>query len=314
MIYFTFDPRPDLKADLIESLPQENFLFDQVIDDEKLAQAEILVTYGEDLDVSHMNKMPNVKWIFVASAGIEKMPLQELHETSILVSNVRGIHKVPMAESVMAHILGQYRSVPTIYIEEQQHNWNRKMKSRELRGSTAVILGPGAIGGEIGRLLQAFGVKTIGCNRSGKQADYMNEMTAFDRLVHVLPEADLVISVLPSTEETKHLITAEHFKAMKNNATFLNFGRGSLVETNVLIEALNNGEIGFAICDVFEEEPLSPTSPLWDMKNMTVSPHVSSHSTRYLERSFDIFKRNIEHYRSGDFDKIENKVDLQAGY
>lgn len=314
MIYFTFDPRPDLKADLIDSLPQEKFLFDKVIDDEKLSQAEIVVTYGEDLDASHLNKMTNVKWIFVTSAGIEKMPLLELQQTSIIVSNVRGIHKVPMAESVMAHILGQYRSLPTIYIEEQQHQWNRKMKSRELRDATAVILGPGAIGGEIGRLLQAFGVKTIGCNRSGKRADYMNEMTTFDELMNILPTADIVLSILPSTQETEHLITAAHFKAMKKNAMFLNFGRGNLVETSVLVEALQNDEIGFAVCDVFEEEPLLPSSPLWDMKNMTVSPHVSSHSTRYLERSFDIFKRNIASYRSGNFDEIENKVDLQAGY
>ncbi|MBQ0140918.1 MAG: D-2-hydroxyacid dehydrogenase [Kurthia sp.] len=314
MIYFTFDPRPDLKEDLLQSLPQETFVFDTTISEGKLAEAEIVVTYGEDLNDSHMSKMPNVKWIFVTSAGIEKMPLQHLQKTDILVSNVRGIHKVPMAESVMAHILGQYRSLPTIYIEEQQHQWNRKMKSRELRDSTAVILGPGAIGGEIGRLLQAFGVKTIGCNRSGKQADYMDQMTTFDDLIHVLPAADLVISVLPSTDETKYLLTSEHFKMMKNDAMFLNFGRGSLVETSVLVEALQNNEIGFAVCDVFEEEPLPKDSPLWDLKNMTVSPHVSSHSTRYLERSFDIFKRNIGYYRAGELDKVENKVDLQAGY
>lgn len=314
MIYFTFDPRPDLKEDLLQSLPEEKFVFDNEINDENLMRAEVVVTYGEDLNDAHMNKMPNVKWIFVTSAGIEKMPLQQLQQTDILVSNVRGIHKVPMAESVMAHILGQYRSLPTIYGEEQQHQWKRKIKSRELRDSTAIILGPGAIGGEMGRLLQAFGVTTIGCNLSGKQAEYMDQMIVFDELLDSLPTANIVISVLPSTKETKHLITAQHFKAMKNDAMFLNFGRGSLVETSVLVEALQTNEIGFAVCDVFEEEPLPKESPLWDMKNVTVSPHVSSHSTRYLERSFEIFKRNFKYYRSGQLDKVENKVDLQAGY
>lgn len=314
MIYFTFDPRPDLKADLIESLPNESFVFSKSVEEKNLAQAEILVTYGEDITSEHVSKMPNVKWIFVTSAGIEKMPLFELAQSDIIVSNVRGIHKIPMAESVMAHILGQYRSLPTIYAEERAHNWQKKMPSRELRDQTAIILGPGAIGGEIGRLLQAFGVKTIGCNRSGKQADFMDEMTSFDQLIDVLPQADIVLSVLPSTDETYHLITAEHFKAMKNTTMFLNFGRGSLVSTAVLVEALQAGDIGYAVCDVFEEEPLSPNSLLWNLENMTVSPHVSSHSKRYLERSFEIFKRNIAHYREGNVKGIENIVDLQAGY
>lgn len=314
MIYFTFDPRPDLKEDLLTALPNEEFVFDREIHDEPLAKAEILVTYGEDIVAEHLNKMPNVKWIFVTSAGIEKMPLKELTQTDILVSNVKGIHKVPMAESVMAHILSKYRALPTIYAQETKHEWLRKMPAKELRDQTAIILGPGAIGGEMGRLLQAFGVKTIGCNRSGKKAEFMDEMTSFDHLLDVLPQADIVLSVLPSTEETHHLITAEHFKAMKNDAMFLNFGRGSLVETQVLIEALTTNEIGHAICDVFEEEPLSPTSPLWDLENMTVSPHVSSHSKRYLERSFDIFKRNYIWFRNNELDQIENQVDLTAGY
>lgn len=314
MIYFTFDPRPDLKQDLLTTLANEEFVFDTTIQYENLKKAEILVTYGEDIEAEHLQYMPNVKWIFVTSAGIEKMPLNELAQTDILVSNVRGIHKVPMAESIMAHILSQYRALPTIYAQEEKHEWLKKMPSKELRDCTAIILGPGAIGGEVGRLLQAFGVKTIGCNRSGKVAEYMDEIIRFDELTNRLPEADIVLSILPSTEETHHLIKMEQFKAMKKDAMFLNFGRGSLVETTVLIEALTTNEIGFAVCDVFEEEPLSPSSPLWSLDDMTVSPHVSSHSKRYLERSFDIFKRNYKWYRNNELEKVENQVDLKSGY
>lgn len=314
MIYFTFDPRPDLKEDLLKSLPDENFVFSKKIEDKDLAQAEIVVTYGEDLNESHMEKMPNVKWIFVASAGIEKMPLQQLAESDILVSNVRGIHKVPMAESVLAHILAHYRSLPLIYDEQRESKWNRKLPSRELRDSTAIILGPGAIGGEIGRLLQAFGVKTIGCNRTGKEAAYMNEMVSFSALLEKLPEADLVISVLPSTDETAYLIKEDHFSAMKNDAMFLNFGRGNLVSTDVLVNALQTKQIGHAVCDVLEVEPLPEASPLWELSNMTVSSHVSSHSKRYLERSFEIFKYNIELYRENNTEGFKNIVDLKVGY
>jgi phosphoglycerate dehydrogenase-like enzyme len=314
MIYFTFDPRPDLKEDLVTSFPAETFVFSKTVEDDHLAKAEIIVTYGEDLTEAHIAKAENLQWIMVASAGIEKMPNAAIEARGIPVTNVRGIHKVPMAESVMMHILAYYHTLPQIYAYETKHEWKRNLKQRELFGSTAVILGPGAIGGEIGRLLQAFNVKTIGCNRSGKQADYMDDMVKFEDLLEVLPTADIVISVLPDTAETKHLITAAHFDAMKETALFMNFGRGSLVDTNVLIDALTARKIGHAVCDVFEQEPLQADSPLWNLDNMTVSPHLSSHSSRYLERSFAIFKPNLVKWRDGKKDQLENYVDLSLGY
>lgn len=314
MIYFTFDPRPDLKEDLVTSFPEETFVFSKTVEDDDLAKAEIIVTYGEDLTEEHIAKAKKLEWIMVASAGIEKMPNAAILARGIPVTNVRGIHKVPMAESVLMHILAHYHTLPQIYTYETKHEWKRNLKQRELFGSTALILGPGAIGGEIGRLLQAFNVKTIGCNRSGKQAAYMDDMVNFDELLNVLSQADVVISVLPDTAETKQLITAEHFDAMKDTALFMNFGRGSLVATDVLVDALEHQKIGHAVCDVFEQEPLPADSPLWDLNNMTVSPHLSSHSSRYLERSFAIFKPNLVKWREGKRDQLENFVDLSLGY
>lgn len=312
-IYFTFDPRPDLKGDLLRDFPDQEFIFQNKVEEEYLKTADILVTYGEDLIEEHIEIAEKLQWIMVVSAGLEKMPLQKIAERNITVSNVRGIHKVPMAESVMAHILANKRSLPWIYEKERNAEWNRKSKSKELRDSTALILGPGAIGGEIGRLLQCFGVKTIGCNRLGKKAHYMDEMTTFDDLITVLPTADIVISILPSTKETHHLLKSEHFEAMKDSAIFMNFGRGDLVETDILKEALLKKDIAFAVCDVFEEEPLPQDHPFWKMDNITVSPHVSSHSSRYLERSFGIFKPNLRKWLNGD-KQLENIIDPYKGY
>ncbi|WP_397539994.1 D-2-hydroxyacid dehydrogenase [Rummeliibacillus pycnus] len=312
-IYFTFDPRPDLKEDLLHEFPEQDFIFRNSVEEDILKTADILVTYGEDLTERHIEIANQLQWIMVFSAGLEKMPLSEIANRGITVSNVRGIHKVPMAESVIAHILAYNRSLQWIYEKERNAEWNRKSKSKELRDSTALILGPGAIGGEIGRILQCFGVKTIGCNRSGKNADYMNGMIKFDELTTVLPEADIVISVLPSTKETHHLLGAEHFKVMKDSAIFMNFGRGDLVATDVLQEALLQKDIAYAVCDVFEEEPLPKDHPFWTMDNITVSPHVSSHSSRYLERSFDMFKPNLKKWLKGD-KQLENIINPQKGY
>jgi len=312
-IYFTFEPRPDLREPLVAEFPQVDFIFETGLSIEELQRADVLVTYGEDLNNENMNYATNLKWIFVASAGIEKMPAQAIMERNILVSNVRGIHKTPMAESMLAHILAIKRALPWIYEQQKKSEWSKKAKQSELRYSTALILGPGAIGSEVGRLLQAFGVTTIGCNRSGKEAAYMDNMVCFDQLMEALPKADIVISVLPKTDETTHLLKLEHFKAMKSNAIFMNFGRGNLVEEDTLIQAIQAGEIGYAVLDVFEQEPLAADHPLWSLPNVIVSPHISSHSSRYVERSLEIFKPSLEKWLRGEKD-LENVMDLSRGY
>ncbi|MGE7092355.1 D-2-hydroxyacid dehydrogenase [Lysinibacillus sp. NPDC048646] len=312
-IYFTFEPRPDLREPLLVEFPQVDFVFESGISIEELQKADVLVTYGEDLNEENIQYATKLKWIFVASAGVEKMPAQAIVDRGILVSNVRGIHKTPMAESMLAHILAIKRALPWMYEQQKKSEWSKKGKQTELRDSTALILGPGAIGSEVGRLLQAFGVATVGCNRSGKEAPYMDVMVSFDKLLEALPQADIVISVLPKTTETTHLLNEEHFKAMKNNAIFMNFGRGNLVDENVLIQAIKADEIGYAVLDVFEQEPLVTNSPLWTLPNVIVSPHISSHSSRYVERSLNIFKSSLIKWLDGDTD-LENVMDLSRGY
>lgn len=312
--YFTFDSRPDLQKQLIEEFPQVEFVFRKGIVEEDLETAEVIVTYGEDLTDEHIEKAHNLKWIFIASAGIEQMPKQAIASKNILVSNVRGIHKKPMTESILAHILSLKRSLPYIYNNQRNKRWDKRGgRPTELNGSTALIIGPGAIGGEIGRLLQAFDVYTIGCNRSGKPAEYMNETHPLEGLAEHLPKADIVISILPSTDETKHLIRYEHFELMRSNAIFMNFGRGDLVATEVLVRALEEKQIHHAVLDVFEEEPLPQECKLWELDNITISPHCSSHSSRYLERSFEIFKPSLLKYLEGDTN-LENKMDILRGY
>lgn len=176
-----------------------------------------------------------------------------------------------------------------------------------------MIIGPGAIGAEIGRILQAFDVYTIGCNRSGEPASFMDETHKLDVLKEQLPKADIVISMLPSTKETKHFLQREHFELMKDTALFMNFGRGDLVETQTLVDALKDQLIAHAVLDVYEIEPLPADSPLWELDNVTLSPHFSSHSSRYVERSLAIFKPSLHKWLAGERD-LENKMEILRGY
>ena len=312
-IYFTFEPRENLKQPLVEEFPEIHFVFHKKLEEAELADTDILVTYGTDLNDERIAMLKQVRWIFVASAGLEQMPAQAIAERGIYVSNVRGIHKKPMAESILAHILAYKRALPEIYRHQAEAKWNNRLYQTELNGSTALILGPGAIGQEIGRVLQAFDVKTIGCNTSGEPVPYMNETHRIDNLLEQLPKADIVISILPSTPKTHHMLTREHFKTMKDTALFLNFGRSDIVDTNVLIQVLKDNLIAHAVIDVYDEEPLPSTSPLWGLKNLTLSPHVSSHSSRYVERSLEIFKPSLREYLIGKT-HLMNEVDILRGY
>lgn len=312
-VYFTFALRPDLREPLEEQFPEVNFTYHSELDECELAKTDVLVTYGEDLNERRIDIAENLKWIFVVSAGIEKMPNEKIAERGILVSNVRGIHKKPMAESIIAHILSVKRALSFIFKQQQKREWDRKTFQSEMNGSTALIIGPGAIGSEVGRLLQAFEVYTIGINGSGNAAAYMNETYRMDKIAEHLPKAEIIICILPSTKETENLITYEHFQLMRSDAIFMNFGRGDLVDTNILIRALEEKQIFHAVIDAFEEEPLPPESKLWELDNITISPHISSHSKRYLERSLEIFKPSLEKWLNGETD-LENKMDTLRGY
>ena len=126
-VYFTFEPREDLRQPLIAEFPQVEFVFDAKLCEEELAQADVLVTYGEGFkENSKLQLAEKLKWIFVASAGVEKMPAEAIAKRNLVVSNVRGIHKKPMTESVLAHILSLKRGLPFIYEQQQKGEWKQK--------------------------------------------------------------------------------------------------------------------------------------------------------------------------------------------
>lgn len=311
-VLFSFLPKQEQQDELVTNFPDAEFIFQKGLNEELLKSASILVTYGEDIDASHLKNAEKLKWIMVASAGLEKMPLLEIAKRGIVVTNVRGIHKTPMAETILAHILSIKKSLPLINENQRKGEWSKRVFPTELLGSTAIILGPGAIGGEVGRILQAFGVHTIGCNSSGKLPPFMDEIVTFDKLNKVLPKADIVISILPSTEQTKGLITYEHLQSMKKSAIFMNFGRGDLVKEQHLIRALEEEEIAYAVLDVFEKEPLTAGHPFWSMNNVIISPHVSSHSSQYVIRALQIFSSNLNAWVEQK--PLENEIDLEKGY
>ncbi|HHY72022.1 MAG TPA: D-2-hydroxyacid dehydrogenase [Bacillus bacterium] len=311
----SFKAIPQIKKELLEKFPNVDFSFQPTMKEAEaeLDSAEILVTYGEDLNEELIDKAKKLKWIMVFSAGIEKMPFAAIKEKGILVTNARGISKTPMAEYTIGMMLQVARKTKLLIENEKQEIWDRRIKMVEISGSTITIIGTGAIGCEIARLAKAFHMKTIGINRSGRKAEYFDEVYTVSEMDQAIEQGDYIVSVLPSTPETYHLLKDHHFEKMKDDCVFINIGRGSIVDEKVLLKALENNQISHAILDVFETEPLEKGHPFWKMDNVTVTAHLSGISPLYQPRSLEIFEYNLKEYISGENNFI-NVIDLDRGY
>ncbi|GAE48325.1 D-3-phosphoglycerate dehydrogenase [Mesobacillus boroniphilus JCM 21738] len=302
-----------MQEDVKKEFPQVSFEFHKGIKEELFLHAEIFLTYGEDLTEELIFKADKLKWIMVMSAGLDRMPFEACKKRGILVTNVRGIHKIPMAEFTIGMMLQHVKQMRSLWTNEQAKAWERKLPMGELYGKTLLILGIGTIGGEVARLAKAFNMKTIGVNRSGREAEWADEIFTMDNYREAMPEADFIVSVMPSTNETRHFLDASDFEIMKDTAVFINIGRGDLVKDDVLTAALQEKKIAHAYLDVFYEEPLIESHPFWTMENVTVTPHISSLTKNYLTRSFEIFKHNLHTYNKNSSDYL-NVIDMDRGY
>jgi phosphoglycerate dehydrogenase-like enzyme len=307
--------RRSIQKKLRDSYPDLSFGFCESMKDARknLSEADILITYGEDLTEELIDEAKKLRWIMIIAAGIENMPMDAIKKRKITVTNARGIHKTPMAEYTIAMMLQTTKKMKQWYDNERAHHWGRQLKIGELRDKTVVIAGTGAIGSEIARLAKAFRMKTVGVNRNGGPAEHIDKLYTRENLNDCLRLADFVVSVLPSTDATDGFFAREQFQAMKDDAVFINIGRGNSVRENDLIEALQKGELAHAVLDVFEKEPLDESHPFWHMEQATVTPHFSGITRQYQHRAFELFEENLSVFLSGGDDYV-NLIDYERGY
>lgn len=314
-ILFTAKISHKYQEQLKRQFPSYQFLFCQTRDetDKHIGDAEILVTYGADVDELLVTHAKHLRWIMVLSAGVEQLPFPIIIKRKIVVTNARGIHKGPMAEYAISMLLQNYRQEKAIMNNETAKRWDQSLVIKEISERTMVVVGTGAIGQEVARLAQAFRIKTIGISKSGKRVDYFDENHPLEKLNSVLTDADFVISVLPSTNETKKTFQSFEFNQMGKHSVFLNMGRGDVLDEADLLEAVQKNVIGHAVLDVFADEPLSEDHPFWREENITVTPHISGVSTEYVSRALEIFSDNLTRFLEGN-DLLINKIDVIKGY
>ncbi|GEM04330.1 glycerate dehydrogenase [Halolactibacillus miurensis] len=304
----------NLEQKLVHDYPNVTFRFFSSIEKvTNVSEAEVLITYGDDVTEAILEQATALKWIMVISAGLDEMPLAWIDEQNIRVTNARGIHKHPMSEYAMAMLLGHYREMFTFYEQQKQHKWNQRVKTKEINNRKMTIVGAGAIGEELARLAQAFDIETTAVTKSGGKRNNFNHSVTLNQIDDVLEDSDFVVSILPSTQETRPFYLPHHFTCMKSSAVFLNMGRGDVVEADVLIKALDEGDISHAILDVAPLEPLPEGHPFWDHEKITLTPHISGKSSQYLPRAIAIFQENLSQYLV-DGTLTINHIDLKRGY
>ena len=302
----------EMIAGIKEMLPEAKYehVRSKEMTAEERERAEIFITYGTDMKEEHVPEFKNLKWIMVMSAGLEMMPLDSLED--VLITNATGIHKIQMTEYTIGLILSHYKDFNLLYEDQKAKHWRKNAFTTELYEKNAHILGTGSIGSHLAKVLQAFGVNTVGYNTNGREVEGFSETYPLDELMNQIGGADILINILPSTEATTGLLTGKHFDEMKSGSTFVNIGRGDIAEDEVLLDALEHKKIGQLILDVFNEEPLTPDSPFYKYENVTITPHASSKTSGYIERAFDIFEHNLKHI--DDYSKMENVIDNKKGY
>ena len=243
------------------------------------------------------------------SAGIEKLPFQILKEKNF-VTNVRGIHKIQMAEYVFGYILQYAKRFDLLLKSQMRKEWNRIVKPKKFINQHLPLLG--CIEAKLANMESVRYENNWREPERSKSSEF-DETYSVECLEEVFKKADYVVSVLPSTPDTNEMFTAAQFRTMKKEAVFINVGRGNAVNEQDLLDALNHGEIAHAFLDVFQQEPLPENHPFWECENLTITPHLSGQSERYLERAYEIFFHNLRIYLNNGHDYI-NKIDLDRGY
>ena len=260
-----------------------------------------------------------LRWVHSGSAGVGGALYPEMRESPIILTNSAGIHAEPMAETIIGAMLYFARGLDYAVAAKQDRRWEKEAfespdsKVREIAGATLGIVGFGGIGRAVARRAVALGMGVVAHRRRpGGGGDGVEVLTGEAGLQRILAESDYLLLSLPHTSDTDRLINRERLMALRQDAVVVNVGRGQVLDEEALAEALGNGRLRGAALDVFQREPLSEGSALWDLSNVLITPHVSAVSRGFWRREVDLIVENLRRYLSGE--ELLNKVDKQAGY
>jgi phosphoglycerate dehydrogenase-like enzyme len=277
-------------------------------------------------------QVPELRWVQFHFAGIDRYINEPiLKKEDLMVTTISGAAASQMAEYVLSMMLALGRRIPALAASQRKSEWPKDRFERfspfELRGKTVGIIGYGSIGRQVAHLLQPFGVTILATKRNAKQpqdrdytidgmgdpqGNFVHRLYPSEALQSMLRECHFVIVTTPLTPHTRGLLNAETLQAIRPGAYLIDVSRGGIVDHSALLDAIKSGKLSGAALDVFPEEPLPATSPLWQLPNVIITPHISGSSPHYNERAIDLFAENLHRYL-GEL-PLYNLFDPQRGY
>ncbi|HYA35813.1 MAG TPA: D-2-hydroxyacid dehydrogenase [Candidatus Binataceae bacterium] len=277
------------------------------------------------------SRAPNCRWVQLLSAGADHI-LDAVHQPppNVAITTASGIHATPIAEYTIASMLAYTHRLHVTMRAQMKREWIRggfMATVDELRGKTLGVIGYGSIGRETARLARAFGMKVLALKRDphdrrdpgwnppglgDPNGEFPERFLGPEQCAEIMAESDYVTVTLPLTPHTRGFVGKRELDAAKPGCYIVNIGRGSVIDERAMIAALKSGKLGGAGLDVFETEPLPSESPLWEMENVILTPHMSGANRGYMDKACELFAENLRRFAANQ--PLLNLVDRKLGY
>ena len=278
--------------------------------------AEYEVIYGL-CPPSELKAAANLKWFCCSFAGVDSYMNEDIYPNKdVMLSNSSGAYGITISEHILMVTLMMLRQMPKFEEIVRAREWEKGLSMRSICGSSITVLGTGDIGTNFARRAKALGAKVVrGVRRTKKAGDpAYDEMYTLEELDSILPETEILVMALPGTRDTAHILSRRRIGLLPQDAYVVNVGRGSAIDQEALMEALNDGRLAGAALDVCVPEPLPKEHPLWSTKNLLLTPHISGNMSLGITRDLDValFCEDLRNYAAGR--KLQRLVDRTLGY
>jgi phosphoglycerate dehydrogenase-like enzyme len=307
--------RARYKARLLEKFPQLtiNVAGHHTLVEPYIADIDILLCFSPPMADHVVRDAKKLTWIQALGTGVDNIVDLPSLGKEVLVTNIRGIHGVPMSEATIAYMLSLARDMPRVARAQERSLWER-WPAALLAGKTVGILGVGLISEHLAPICKAFDMTVVGITSAPRVAKGFDRMVKRDALLTVAAELDFLVVMIPMSAETRNIVGEKLLKAMKPTSYLVNMARGGVVDEPALVKALESGEIAGAALDVYMQEPLPPDNPLWKTRNLVVFPHQGGYSEGYEDRAMPTIEGNMRKFFAGDLKSMINIVRKPASW
>jgi D-2-hydroxyacid dehydrogenase (NADP+) len=277
--------------------------------DPYLAEAEVLITFGPHLrdKADHvLGRMPRLTWVQALGTGVDNIADRPSLGKDVILTSMHGLHGAPVSEAALGAMLALARNQKRLTRNQDARIWDR-FAPKMLNNKTVGIFGIGVIAEALAPRCKALGMTVVGISSSPRVVPGFDRMVTRDGVAVAVKDFDFFVVLTPLSTETRGIVDAKVFAAMKPGSFFINLARGGVVDEVALEAALKNGPMAAAALDVFVEEPLPKDHPFWAMENVLLSPHVGGLNESYATDVLPILIENIRRYLAGDVANLINK-------